>query len=614
MSKSEESSDALHEHTLLLTITAVAATLAFLAAILRACGHGFDFTDESFYLIWISNPFEYALSVTQFGFIYHPLYNWLDGDIVAIRRANVLLGFGLALLMSELFLARHLAAAWLSRWQRLVIAAMLASAAGSSLSATGLWLATPSYNSLCLQAMFLATSGLLLATESACFASVSGWILLGVGGALTFLSKPPAAAALGVCAVIYLLAEGRWRVPLLALSVISAIVSLAVCALAIDGSLAAFQARILGGLELARTMDSRYSFAQILKLGPLRAGQREATALLLATVVTLSTAGLLGASRPHLARLGVALALALATLSLLIVFGCLPHVPAPGRFGGLLLFAAPLCALIVTALNGRVAGLRELPRANWGVALCFLLLTYAYGFGTANGIWTFIAQAALFAILGGLRILAALPAPRMMAATLWAIAFVTQALSATQIYSGMRTPYRQSQPLAAQTVALAIGPRDAVVRMSATFAAYIRAARQVLDEARFERGTPMLDLSGQSPGLLFALGARNLGQAWTIGGYPGSAELAEQMFRRASCADLARAWLLVEPTSERALPSTLIESFGGDIAGDFRVVGSVDTAPGASGRRHINQQQFLKPLRSEQAATAECLSHRASSP
>lgn len=53
--------------------------------------YGFDFTDESYYLSWIANPFDYAASATQFGFIYHPLYVLLDGNIAALRQANILI-------------------------------------------------------------------------------------------------------------------------------------------------------------------------------------------------------------------------------------------------------------------------------------------------------------------------------------------------------------------------------------------------------------------------------------------------------------------------------------------------------------------------------------------
>lgn len=598
----------------LLGAVAAASSLLFVLALLRACAHGFDFTDESFYLIWIARPFEYALSVTQFGFIYHPLYQWLDGDIVALRRANVLFTFALATLMNTLFLARHLPGAALGAQSRVLIAALLASAACSSLAYAGMWLATPGYNSLCLQAMMLAVIGLLLGNQRFTPASVGAALLLGVGGALCFLAKPSSAAALAPCSLIYLLATARWRVPLVLLAVLSALVTLVICALAIDGSLLAFYRRLHGGMEFARTLDARYSLSRLLKLGHLRAGQRELSAFLVATAVMLSLTLLLGAGRRSLVRLGVVLAMLVAAFAVAVICAWLPDIPAAGRFGGLSLFALPVAATVLGVIGGRAAGLARLTLANCMVVVSFVLLTYAYAFGTANDYWVFIAQAMLFVMLAGATVLGALPSPRMIGAALWSMALVAQALSALHLYSGMRTPYRQGQPLAAQSVPVTIGTHGATVYTSAPYAAYIGAARQVLDAAQFRHDTPMLDLSGQSPGLLFALGARNIAQAWTIGGYPGSAALAIQMFSRSTCQALAQAWLLIEPDGKRALPDSVLASFGADFARDYASVGAFETAPGASGRRHVKQQHILKPLRSEQVAQAACLASRAESP
>lgn len=35
---------------------------------------GFDFTDESFYINWLSNPSNYTWSISQFGFVYFPMF------------------------------------------------------------------------------------------------------------------------------------------------------------------------------------------------------------------------------------------------------------------------------------------------------------------------------------------------------------------------------------------------------------------------------------------------------------------------------------------------------------------------------------------------------------
>jgi len=57
-------------------ILSACATLLVLAWILKFCAYGFDFSNEGFYLVWLSDPFayDYAYSITHFGFVYHPIF------------------------------------------------------------------------------------------------------------------------------------------------------------------------------------------------------------------------------------------------------------------------------------------------------------------------------------------------------------------------------------------------------------------------------------------------------------------------------------------------------------------------------------------------------------
>jgi hypothetical protein len=77
-----------------LAISATASVLLLGWVTLR-CRSGFDFTDEGFYLNWISDPWNYRSSASQFGFVYHPLYRLVGGDIVLLRQANVVISFAL---------------------------------------------------------------------------------------------------------------------------------------------------------------------------------------------------------------------------------------------------------------------------------------------------------------------------------------------------------------------------------------------------------------------------------------------------------------------------------------------------------------------------------------
>src|ERR1017187_10193684 len=74
-----------------LLLICLACTLLALGWILVNCTRGFEFTDEGYYLTWTAHPFRYDWSISQFGFIYHPLYNLLRGNIGMLRQANVLI-------------------------------------------------------------------------------------------------------------------------------------------------------------------------------------------------------------------------------------------------------------------------------------------------------------------------------------------------------------------------------------------------------------------------------------------------------------------------------------------------------------------------------------------
>ena len=122
----------------------------------------------------------------------------------------------------------------------------------------------------------------------------------------------------------------------------------------------------------------------------------------------------------------------------------------------------------------------------------------------------------------------------------------------------------------------------------------------------------MIDLTGQSPGILYAMGARNIGQAWTIGGYPGSEALAVAMLKKVTCKELAAAWLLAEPEGPRKISPEILLSFGANLVTDYETVNTFKTAEGVGGYKEVRVQQLLKPIRSIDAATAACATGRPS--
>jgi hypothetical protein len=193
-----------------LVLFSVFATLFILARLFQYSNYGIDFTDESFYLVWISNPFLYKWSVTQFGYVYHPLYNICGGNIGCLRAANVGGTFFLSSILCAVFLKKHS----INRPGETILTWICAIGfATASLLSFNTWLLTPSYNSLTFQAVLIASIGFLLSEKNTSLQSNFGWFCIGVGGGLAFLAKPPAALGLAVLAFWYLSVSRKisWR-------------------------------------------------------------------------------------------------------------------------------------------------------------------------------------------------------------------------------------------------------------------------------------------------------------------------------------------------------------------------------------------------------------------
>lgn len=84
----------------------------------------------------------------------------------------------------------------------------------------------------------------------------------------------------------------------------------------------------------------------------------------------------------------------------------------------------------------------------------------------------------------------------------------------------------------------------------------------------------MIDLSGQSPGILYALEAENIGQAWAIGRYLGCLNLASTALNRTLCEKNAAAWALFEPYEPSSIPVQVMHSLGAQSLVRYKHLGS----------------------------------------
>jgi len=579
----------------------VTASLSLLGWVMLRCRSGFDFTDESFYLNWISNPWNYHASVSQFGFIYHPLYKLVGGDIALLRQANVLILFALGwtlcfALLRSIFIRYDSIGASL---RTSLIGVALVAGAGS-LSFFDLWLATPGYNSLTFQSLMLAATGALLAGRESSKLSFTGWILAGIGGALAFLAKPTSAAMLGCMMAFYIVAAGKFRHAGLALSVVAAVLSLVVAALVIDGSIPDFARRIVHGVEIGNQLLPGHKLFDIFRWDEINLSDEQKSNFTYLLIVTFVAAVLSFCANSH-ARFSAALfAVVISALIIATTAGILSPKISYEPFQPVQFFAVAL-GIALAALMFPISIYRRLSRNSVALIVFFAMLPYAYAFGTGNNYWSAAARAGLFWFLAGFVICAEFAAANAAWQKLLPAA-VALLVPTGILYSAMENPYRQTLPLRLQTSAVYIVPGRSRLFLSEETAAYIRELHRVSAANGFRLGDPVLDLTGVSPGSLYALGARPLGVAWTLGGYRGSAAFLTAALDDEPCDAIAASWILTEPEAADSFSPEILRRFGIDVSRDYLDVGLI-----RSTRSFVPKQfehRLLKPARSPDVAKA----------
>lgn len=579
-------------------VISVFTSLSLAIWTLWRAGFGFDFSDEGHYISWIADPWINKASVTQFSFVYHPLYRVVGGDIVLLRQANIFLTLSISwvlcfvLLRKFAFGTRTALPWWRSPY--VGVSAVLSTSTLASLHFS--WLPTPNYNSLALQALLLAATGILLAEAGVSRQSLFGWLLIGISGWLAFMAKPTTALALSVSIGLYLLVAGRLNSRMLIIPLVTGVCLLLVSAWSIDGTIAAFVRRLALGVEDARLLQANHTLGEALRWDDFYLSGSEKITLTSATfLVFLST--YLSLSLQQAKRACGATVALLSSLACLWMFlpGRSPQLN-PGQFQGLAYWAVPFGALLGVggmAAQGKLDS--RIGQDQWALAVFFASFPYVYAFGTNSNYWVAGSRAAIFWVLAGIVLLAALHRGK----TAWRIflpaAAGTQLCTTLLLFVSAEYPYRQPQPLRLNTDSMHFAGTGSELLVPRGVAEYVDQLRQLSSSAGFKTGDSMLDLTGRYPGALYALGAKSVGRSWMIGGYPGSENLAIANLDRVDHEDLVNSWILTEPGGPRRLSAEILERYGVDLNKDYIEVGTVPAPVGEFAQSF--KQHLLKPVR-----------------
>jgi len=544
------------------------------------CQSGIEFGDEGFYLNWMKNPWEYSSSITQFGFVYHPLFTALGESIVLARITNILITFVLSFFLSFLLLERFTSPIFWSNKRSTVLRCFLCF--GFSLPCLAAffdWNGTPSYNSLSFQGLILTSISLLVIEKLQPAQKNLGCTLLSLSGFLVFLGKPSTAALLAPIALGYLFSRKQLTIKGLITSLASLVFFFLCTAFLIDGSVPAFLERYQEGLKTMHLLGGHG--APIFFRGGitfwLSMGYWVKKLFWFVLFLNIAYFCLESSKRLQTLTRIIVLGLALSSLFPIIAqsFGPLKTKDFFGFFKITIhyieLFYFVFFMIGATYYFFCSGKNKSITHSNspFALSLYFLVLPYVFAFGSnrsylLNGAW-----AGIFWVLGGLSLL--LPIVQSWKQLLCFL-FSLQLIVVMICQRGLYYPFRQTSPLFKNTHVPRNSSFTGFPRLSEPVSKYLEEIKDLAYRSGFRENDPIIDLTGRFPTTLFYLEGRPIGAAWFIGGFPGSEETAKKLLENVPCKVLSSSWVLIEPGG---LSSSLLGSLGLPLDSVFSSVGKV---------------------------------------
>ena len=576
-------------------ITSLILTLTIFGFIIKYSAYGIDFTDEGYYLNAISNPFLYKESVTQFGFVYHPLYLLVNENITYLRRINFLITFLLSYCLVFVFFQ-----SFIIQKRKIFEQILIVGIATTIFLSINIF--TPSYNSLNLQALIIVSIGILLAHQKNNFKNILSYTCIGVGGWLTFMAKPSSALVLIIVILIYLILSKKTSSRLIIISSLIGFFFLLLSTQMIDGSISAFIRRIHLGIIYSTKLDHEIGQSFLRTFVFINQNSKKFDQLLYTffSIILIFIISffyffsiLIKKKNNIFALLIISLtALAIITFLNSNIINMNAMFERYQRLQILGVIFACLCINFFVQSNK----IEKFTTSHGATAIFFALIPYVYAFGTNINYFYKGLDSGIFWILAAF----ILVIPKIILndkkyKIIIFLVLIIQIITYGYLQIKFESPERQNQPLRLNSSSITINNKGDTLILSKEFASYILYARYISDKAGFVKGDFIIDLSGQSPGLLYLLNATSIGTPWNLGGYTGSLDVAKAVYKTVSCKDISKSWILYEIKGPRSISTDLMKSLGVNFPKQYQYVGSWKTATGSGGYKENRVQELYKP-------------------
>jgi hypothetical protein len=567
------------------------STTLILYFVFKFAAYGIDFTDEGYYLNWISNPFLYKSSISQFGFgfIYYPLYNLVDGNITWLRRLNFFVTFVLA------FTLAYLVINTLVKFDKInkVIHCVLSSGIAIS-SLTYGHIQTPSYNHLTFQALLITSIGISLIDATKFNKNILSYIIIGVGGWLTLMAKPSSSVGLALVVLTYLILSKQFQLRFLLIAVVTAFILFVISAYIIDGSITTHVERYFLSVKLT-TLLQVHNVNLIFRIDELNLSNKIILSIFFIFVISVYFIFLALKNYKLINFIYIITSFLILVIIATLVITDINWNPNYGGYQAYLVFGIVYACLfisIIFILNNKI----KIYNIRWGFFFLFLILPYIFSLGTANNYWLQSAIVSFFWLISGFVLIIPWFLKLKLYQPVIFLVLISQLITSVHIKELIEKPYRYNQPFRLDDSIIVVNNKNHQLILSKEFAKYINDGRKIAAQSGFTKGDAIIDLTGQSPGWLYFLGAKSIGTGWNIGGFERSLDLSKAIFNLVDCKDIANSWVLFEPKGPISISADLLTSLGMNFPMQYQKIGSWETPSGAGGYKEIRTQELYKPL------------------
>jgi hypothetical protein len=582
----------------------------FLLLLLNS-SRGFDITDESYYVISASQPGNILVSTTQFGYYTGLLYLLSGKNIAVFRIVGVLLLFGAAWFFAfSLDSYSKSTSGYVlkarKRWKEITFLSIGCLAYYKS------WLITPSYNWLALLSVLIAGSGLLRATtENHHNRVLSRWpryiltdgVIVGFGGGLAFMAKPTSALVLAVTALFWIGVHSlRFKLKLFFLvSLCTSCFFLLMHAIVFKDGIVSFYFELRNSLEIERMLIEGYSIGSLFWQAVDDLTQIPAKVFRLTPTGFLLFPVLLGAVW-WMKRQGQEAIAKFIHSFFLICFNLFIwyRLWQTGLWSGtsiglssivfsISLLLSALFTLCAWKKSTGESGLIAFKRIVISYVFLFMLAV-APAFGSGNGLVRQMSFGYVFLAAGAIYIAFWID-QYVDRAILGSIVPVLVSISVLIVMMlAFKNPYRLPGNINGQVIESSFLIDSGSLKVDQPTAVYINDLKRIALEAGWEPRTPLIDLTGGSPGATVILDGRIMGIPWLSGGYKGSNEFVTNVLKMVPGSLKNLAWVLTAPEGKRRLSDKILAEIGLNFPDRYVAIGKVRTG-------HRNELQILwKPL------------------